>query len=174
MDGEDADTLLKNADAAMYSAKEQGRNNFQFYSEAMNASSFKRLALENALRKALDREGVPGPLSAPGRYRVGKDLGMEALLRWKHPEMGLVSPGDFIPLAEETGLIIPIGEWVLSAACTYNKALQKMGLPPRRVAVNISSLQFRHKSLVATITRVLKVSGLDPAGSRSNSPKAPL
>jgi diguanylate cyclase (GGDEF)-like protein len=161
MDGEDPDTLLKNADAAMYSAKEQGRNNYQFYSEAMNASSFKRLSLENALRKALDRQEFVLYYQPQVHIDSGKIVGMEALLRWKHPEIGTVPPGDFIPLAEETGLIVPIGEWVLDTACIYNKALQKMGLPPRRMAVNISSVQFRPGKLVATITHALKVSGLD-------------
>ena len=161
MDGEDPDTLLKNADAAMYSAKEQGRNNYQFYSEAMNVSSLKRLSLENALRKALDRQEFVLYYQPQVHIDSGKIVGMEALLRWKHPEIGTVPPGDFIPLAEETGLIVPIGEWVLDTACIYNKALQKMGLPPRRVAVNISSIQFRPEKLVATITHALKVSGLD-------------
>ncbi|MGO9016941.1 MAG: putative bifunctional diguanylate cyclase/phosphodiesterase [Syntrophobacteraceae bacterium] len=161
MDGEDPDTLLKNADAAMYSAKEQGRNNYQFYSKAMNASSLKRLSLENALRKALDRQEFLLHYQPQIHINSGKIVGMEALLRWKHPEIGTVPPGDFIPLAEETGLIVPIGEWVLNTACIYNKTLQKMGLPPIRVAVNISSLQFRPERLVATITRALKVSGLD-------------
>jgi diguanylate cyclase (GGDEF)-like protein len=161
MDGEDPDTLLKNADAAMYSAKEQGRNNYQFYSETMNASSFKRLSLENALRKALDRQEFLLHYQPLVDINSGKIVGMEALLRWNHPELGTVSPGDFIPLAEETSLIVPIGEWVLNTACIYNKTLQEMGLPPRSMAVNISSLQFRSQTLVETITRALKVSGLD-------------
>jgi diguanylate cyclase (GGDEF)-like protein len=161
MDGEDPDTLLKNADAAMYNAKEQGRNNYQFYSETMNASSFERLLLENALRKALDREEFLVYYQPQINIDSGKIVGMEALLRWEHPEKGLVPPGDFIPLAEEIGLIVPIGEWILGAACTYNKTLQEMGMPPRRVSVNISSIQFRPKSLVETIERVLKMSGLD-------------
>ncbi len=161
MDGEDSDTLLKNADAAMYNAKEQGRNNYQFYSEAMNASSFKRLSLENALRKAVDRQEFLVHYQPQLDMASGRVVGMEALLRWKHPELGLVPPGDFIPLAEETGLIVPIGQWVLNAACIYNKNLQRMGLYPRRVAVNISSLQFRPGSLVESIRRVLKESGLD-------------
>ncbi len=161
LDGEEADTLLKNADAAMYNAKEQGRNNYQFYSEAMNASSFKRLSLENALRKALDRHEFLVYYQPQVDINSGKIVGLEALLRWKHPEIGLVPPGDFIPLAEETGLILPIGEWVLSAACIFNEGLQKLGLGPIRVAVNISSLQFRPGSLVAAITRALKESGLD-------------
>jgi diguanylate cyclase (GGDEF)-like protein len=161
MDGEDPDTLLKNADAAMYSAKEQGRNNYQFYSAAMNTSSLKRLSLENDLRKALDREQFLVHYQPQIDIDSGKIVGMEALLRWRHPEMGLVSPGDFIPLAEEIGLIVPIGEWVLGAACIYNKALQEAGLPPRRVSVNISSLQFRPRSLVDAIARTLASSGLD-------------
>jgi diguanylate cyclase (GGDEF)-like protein len=162
MDGEDADTLLKNADAAMYSAKEQGRNNYQFYSEAMNSSSFKRLSLENALRKALDRREFLIYYQPQIHVKSGKTVGMEALLRWQHPELGLVSPGDFIPLAEETGLIVPMGEWVLREAATYNMELQNRGLPPVSVAVNISSLQFKPKSLVAAIESALNVSGLDP------------
>jgi diguanylate cyclase (GGDEF)-like protein len=161
MDGEDPDTLLKNADAAMYNAKEQGRNNFQFYSESMNASSFERLSFENALRKALDRQEFLVHYQPQVNINSGKIVGMEALLRWNHPELGLVPPNDFIPLAEESGLIVPIGEWVLYSACKYNKGLQKMGLPPIRVAVNISSLQFKPNTLVEAITQVLKASDLD-------------
>ncbi len=161
MDGQDPDTLLKNADAAMYSAKEQGRNNYQFYSEAMNASSFKRLSLENGLRKALDREEFVLHYQPMIDIHSGRIVAMEALLRWNHPELGTVSPADFIPLAEETGLIISIGEWVLNTACIYNKTLQEMGLPPKRIAVNISSVQFRSQILIETITRALKISGLD-------------
>ena len=145
----------------MYSAKEQGRNNYQFYSEAMNASSFKRLSLENGLRKALDREEFVLHYQPMFDIHSGRIVGMEALLRWHHPDLGTVSPADFIPLAEETGLIISIGEWVLNAACIYNKTLQEMGLPPKRIAVNISSVQFRSEILVETITRALKISGLD-------------
>ena len=161
MDGEDPDTLLKNADAAMYSAKEQGRNNYQFYSEAMNASSFKRLSLENGLRKALDREEFVLHYQPQVDIHSGRIVGMEALLRWHHPELGTISPAEFIPMAEETGLIMPIGEWVLNTACIYDKTLQEMGLPPKRMAVNISSVQFRSQILVDTITRALKISGLD-------------
>lgn len=163
LDGEDADTLLKNADAAMYSAKEQGRNNFQFYSESMNASSYKRLALEISLRKALDREEFLAFYQPQIEIASGKITGMEALMRWKHPEIGLVPPNDFIPLAEETGLIVSMGEWVLIAACVHNKALQDMGLPPKRVAVNISGFQFRRQSLVNTVKKALNISGLDPS-----------
>jgi len=127
----------------------------------MNASSFKRLSLENALRKALDRQEFLLHYQPQVDINSGQIIGMEALLRWNHPETGTVPPGDFIPMAEETGLIVPIGEWVLNTACIYNMVLQKMGLPPRRMAVNISSLQFRPQKLVAAITSALKVSGLD-------------
>ena len=174
LDGEDPDTLLKNADAAMYNAKEQGRNNYQFYSEAMNASSLHRLSLENSLRKALDREEFLVYYQPQVDIQSGKIVGLEALLRWKHPELGLVPPGDFIPVAEETGLIVPIGEWVLNAACIFNEGLQRLGVPPIRVAVNISSLQFRPYSLVDAIKRVLKESGLIPGCSKSSLPRAPL
>ncbi|MHC1724995.1 MAG: putative bifunctional diguanylate cyclase/phosphodiesterase [Syntrophobacteraceae bacterium] len=163
LDGADPDTLLKNADAAMYSAKEQGRNNFQFYSESMNASSFKRLALENALRKALDREELSIHFQPQVNINSGQVTGMEGLLRWEHPEIGRVSPADFIPLAEETGLIVPIGEWVLCKACIQNKMLQDLGLPSKRVSVNISSVQFRPGSLVKAVTHALDISGLDPS-----------
>ncbi|MEM5786895.1 MAG: EAL domain-containing protein, partial [Syntrophobacteraceae bacterium] len=162
LDGDDADTLLKNADAAMYNAKEQGRNSFQFYSASMNAASYKRLALETSLRKALSREEFLIYYQPQIDVASGKTVGMEALLRWRHPEIGLVPPMDFIPLAEETGLIIPIGEWVLCTACFYNKELQLLGLPPKRVAVNISSLQFRRDSLVKSVQKALEISGLDP------------
>ncbi len=162
LDGEDADSLLKNADSAMYNAKEQGRNNYQFYSESMNASSLKRLALETSMRKALDREEFVLYYQPQINVVSGKTVGMEALIRWNHPQMGLVQPLDFIPLAEETGLIVSIGEWVMCAACIRNKALVEMGLEPRRVAVNISSLQFRPYSLVSMIRKALDLSGLNP------------
>lgn len=162
LDGPDPDTLLKNADSAMYSAKEQGRNNFQFYSKSMNATSFKRLTLETSLRKALDREEFLVYYQPQVEIRSGEIAGMEALIRWKSPEMGMVSPADFIPLAEECGLIVPIGEWVLITACKWNKSIQEMGFPPKHVSVNISSHQFRRQSLLRTITRALRLSGLPP------------
>jgi EAL domain-containing protein (putative c-di-GMP-specific phosphodiesterase class I) len=163
LDGDDADTLLKNADSAMYNAKEQGRNNFQFYSESMNAASFKRLALETSLRKALDRREFLLYYQPQIDISSRKTTGMEVLLRWNHPELGLVPPMDFIPLAEETGMIVPIGDWVLAAACIANKAFQEMGLEPRRVAVNMTSHQFRRQSLLDSVTKALKISGLDPS-----------
>jgi len=162
LDGEDADTLLKNADAAMYNAKEHGRNTIKFYSSSMNAASYKRLALETSLRKALDRQEFLLHFQPQVEISSGMISGMEALLRWNHSELGMVPPMDFIPLAEETGLIVSIGDWVLSTACKQAKLLEKMGIETR-VAVNISSLQFRRESLVRTVTHALEASGLDPS-----------
>lgn len=160
-DGEDADTLLKNADTALYRAKEQGRNNYQLYTPAMNARAFERLALENSLRKALERKEFLLHYQAQQDLKTGEITGMEALLRWQHPDLGLVYPAEFISLAEETGLIVPLGEWVLRTAAAQNKAWQKAGLPPMVVAVNLSARQFQHHDLVETVARVLKETGLD-------------
>ncbi len=162
VDGRDADTLLKNADAAMYSAKEQGRNNFQFYTESMNAAAFERLALENNLRKALARGEFRLHYQPQLDTQSGKIVAVEALIRWHHPDLGLVPPVDFIPLAEETGLIVPIGAWVLQAASEQNRQWQKMGLPPLRMTVNISSQQFRQNDLVQNVSHALETSGLEP------------
>lgn len=163
IDGNDVDTLLKNADTAMYHAKDQGRNNFQFYSHTMNATAFDCLALENGLRKALDREEFILYYQPQLDIRTGKIVAVEALIRWQSPDLGLVPPPDFISLAEETGLIQPIGDWVLSTACLQNKAWQDAGFGPLRVTVNLSSHQFRQRDLLATVTRALKDSGLPPA-----------
>lgn len=161
-DGENPETLLKNADTAMYRAKEMGKNNYQLYSPALNAKASERLALENALRHALEREELLLHYQPKIDLPTGKIVGMEALVRWKHPEHGLVSPAEFIPLAEETGLIVPIGEWVLRAACAQNKAWQKVGLPPIRIAVNLSARQFHKQNLSQTIIQVLREVDLDP------------
>ena len=160
-DGEDADTLLKNADTALYRAKEQGRNNYQLYTPAMNARAFERLALENSLRKALERKEFLLHYQPQQDLKTGEITGMEALLRWQHPDLGLVYPAEFISLAEETGLIVPLGEWVLRTAAAQNKAWQKSGLPPLVVAVNLSARQFQHHDLVESVARVLKETGLD-------------
>jgi diguanylate cyclase (GGDEF)-like protein len=161
-DGEDSESLLRNADIAMSHAKKQGRNNFQFYSESMNTNALKRLTLENNLRKALERKEVFLHYQPKMDAKDKKIVGVEALIRWKHPELGLVSPAEFIPLAEETGLIIPIGEWVLRTACSQNKAWQKAGLEPIRISVNLSSRQFEQKNLLETISLVLFEADLDP------------
>ena len=117
-DGDDVELLLRNADTAMYHAKEQGRNNYQFYAASMNAVALRRLILEGKLRRALEHERVRGALPAEDRRSTtGRTCGLEALVRWRDPELGLVLPGDFIPIAEETGLIVPLGDWVLRAVC---------------------------------------------------------
>jgi len=161
-DGEDTKTLLKNADVAMYRAKDRGRNTYQFYTPAMNAAALERLILENSLRRGLEREEFVVYYQPQVNLYTGQIVGAEALVRWQHPELGLVPPMKFIPLAEETGLIIPLGEWVLRTACAQNKAWQEAGFPPLRIAVNLSAHIFKHKDVVKTIVRILKETGLDP------------
>lgn len=161
-DGEDAETLLKNADAAMYRAKHQGRNNYQMYTPAIGNKALERLVLENNLYKALQREEFLLHYQPQIDLNTGEIIGMEALIRWQSGEKGLIPPNHFIPLAEETGLICPIGEWVLRTACVQNRAWQKQGLPPIRVAVNLSGRQFQQQNLVKTIAKVLEDTGLNP------------
>jgi diguanylate cyclase (GGDEF)-like protein len=160
--GENATSLLKNADTAMYNAKKNGRNNFQFYTESLNIITCERFSTENQLRKALDNRELQLFYQPQLDIKARRIVGTEALLRWTHPEKGLLSAASFIPLAEETGLILTIGEWVLSAACHHNKSLQKSGYKPMRVAVNISALQFKQKSFVKTVQRALDNTTLDP------------
>jgi diguanylate cyclase (GGDEF)-like protein/PAS domain S-box-containing protein len=163
LDGEDTDTLIKNAGAAMHFAKDQGRDNYQFYSRAMNATALEKLAMESQLRRALERNELVLFYQPKIRTSNGNIVGLEALIRWKHPELGLVPPNQFIPLAEETGLIVPIGDWVLRQACLQNQAWQRQGLPPVHVAVNIASPHFRQGGLMLSVLAALKESGLDPA-----------
>lgn len=160
--GDNVETLLKNADIAMYRAKDRGRNNYQFFTLDMNKATLDRLNLANSLRHALEREELVIYYQPKVNINTGKVIGMEALVRWQHPDLGLVSPVEFIPLAEETGLIIPIGEWVLRTACVQNKAWQDTGFPPLSVAVNLSVLQFKQHDLIETINRILKETGLEP------------
>ncbi len=161
-DGEDAETLLKNADAAMYRVKQQGKNNFQVYSPAINTKALEQLTLENNLHKALDRREFLLHYQPQVDLKTGKILAVEALVRWNHPTLGLVPPNNFIPLAEETGLICAIGEWVLHTACAQNKAWQQMGMPPLRMAVNLSARQFQQQNLVSMVEKILQETGLEP------------
>lgn len=159
--GADTQSLLKNADTAMYHAKDTGRNTFQFYNENMNAESIDRLALENDLRKALDKEQLELFYQPQIDYRSETIVGCEALLRWRHPERGMVSPMEFIPLAEESGLIHKIGNWVLHTACRQAQLWHSKGHKDLKIAVNLSGRQFRQSNLVLQVAQALIKSGLD-------------
>ncbi|MFA7241374.1 MAG: EAL domain-containing protein [Sulfuricellaceae bacterium] len=162
-DGDNIQLLLKNADVAMYRAKELGRNTFQFYKQDMNARAFETLALENSLRHALKRQEFRLHYQPQIDINSGAIIGMEALIRLQHPELGMVPPGNFIPLAEETGLIVPIGEWVLREACFQAKDWHDSGFDHLRVAVNLSARQFRQKGLLFdAVASALADSGLNP------------
>jgi diguanylate cyclase (GGDEF)-like protein len=161
-DGEDDQTLMKHADIAMYLAKDHGKNNYQFYSTQINVHSFERLALESSLRRALERQEFSLHYQAKVDLGSGCVTGMEALLRWMHPDLGMVSPALFIPLAEETGLIVPIGRWVINTACAQNKAWQDQGLPALPVSVNLSARQFNDEGLLRDVAQALKDSALSP------------
>ncbi|MEH1777980.1 MAG: EAL domain-containing protein [Nostoc sp.] len=158
----DTETLIQHADAALYYAKDKGRNNYQFYSVSLSAKNPELLTLEKSLRYALERNEFTLYYQPRVNIATGEITGMEALLRWQHPEMGLVAPSVFIPLVEESGLIVPIGEWVLRTACSQNKAWQDAGLAPMTIAVNLSLKQFRQPKLVETIAEVLAKTGLEP------------
>ena len=158
----DAETLIQHADAALYYAKDKGRNNYQFYSVSLSAKNPELLTLEKSLRYALERNEFTLYYQPRVNIATEEITGMEALLRWQHPEMGLVAPSVFIPLVEESGLIVPIGEWVLRTACIQNKIWQDAGFPPITMAVNLSLKQFRQPKLVETIATVLEQTGLEP------------
>jgi diguanylate cyclase (GGDEF)-like protein/PAS domain S-box-containing protein len=161
-DGEDAGELLKNADIAMYRAKELGKNTYQFYSADMSARAFERLTLESSLRRALDREEFRLHYQPQVDVETGAIVGVEALLRWQHPEFGLVMPSDFIPLLEETGLIVPAGEWVLRTACVQLAAWHAQGRPELRLAVNLSPRQFQARDLATVVREALAGFDGDP------------
>lgn len=160
--GEDSTTLISNADVAMYEAKKMGRSSFEFYTESLSEKALERLNLENSLRHALEKNEFIVYYQPKVHAKTEKLIGAEALIRWEHSSLGLVSPEKFIPLAEETGLIIPIGEWVLRTACTQNKALQDLGFPPLTISVNLSTLQFHLQDLKKVVQEVLKETGLEP------------
>lgn len=159
-DGTDLGSLLKNSDTALYQAKGAGRNTYRFFAAEMNTRLAERLAIENGLRKALPRNELVLHYQPQFVTATRKLVGFEALVRWNNPEQGLVPPGRFISIAEETGLIIPIGEWVLREACRQNKAWQDSGLPPVVMAVNLSAVQFRQRDLAALVESVLTDTGL--------------
>jgi diguanylate cyclase (GGDEF)-like protein/PAS domain S-box-containing protein len=162
-DGASGETLLKHADIAMYRAKEMGRNNFQFFEPALNARTQARLRIEGALRHALARGEFVLHYQPQVDLKTGNIVGAEALIRWQHADFGMVLPAEFIALAEETGLIVPIGAWVLRTACAQNQAWQDAGLGKLRVAVNMSGIQFAQPDIVQTVAGALNDSGLDPA-----------
>jgi diguanylate cyclase (GGDEF)-like protein/PAS domain S-box-containing protein len=161
LDGDNAELLLKNAETAMYLAKDQGRNSYRIYAAKMNARMAERLDLDTKLRRALEQDELQLHYQPQLDLRTNCIVGVEALLRWIHPEIGMIPLAKIIPLAEETGLIVPIGEWVIRTACRQNLAWQKAGLEPIVVAVNISARQFRHSDLAKTVDAILKETGLE-------------
>jgi diguanylate cyclase (GGDEF)-like protein/PAS domain S-box-containing protein len=161
-DGADAASLMRKADAAMYYAKAAGRNNYQFYAEPMNAAAARRFEIETRLRGALAREEFVLFYQPIVGVQDGRVHGLEVLLRWRHPEQGLVAPDDFIPILEENGLIVPVGEWVIRRACEQAMAWQRAGLPPLPLAVNLSARQFMHRGLIQSIRAIVDDTGIDP------------
>jgi diguanylate cyclase (GGDEF)-like protein len=160
-DGEEAGALIMNADVAMYRAKEQGRNNYQYFTREMNERALERVRMEAALRRAVERREFLLHYQPKADLKSGAICGLEALLRWRHPERGLVSPAEFIPVLEDTGLIVPVGEWVMEAVCAQIRAWREKGLAVPPVAVNLSARQFQQKDLEATVRRILQTAGVD-------------
>ncbi|MFN3927260.1 MAG: EAL domain-containing protein [Pseudanabaenaceae cyanobacterium] len=162
IDGTDIDTLIKNADTAMYRAKERGGSNCQLYKPKMHENTFQKLALENRLRKAIEHEELCLYYQPVVNTNLSKIIGAEALLRWQHPTFGMLPPGQFIPLAEETGLIVPIGYWLLRQACLQSLEWQKLGYPPLRLGVNLSLRQFQQADFVEQLVGILQEINFDP------------
>jgi len=161
-DGLDAETLIKNADTAMYQAKENGRQSFRFFKPAMNVRAVERQSIEESLRRALERNEFALNYQPKIDLRTGAITGAEALLRWTHPTHGLVSPARFIPVAEDCGLILPIGAWVLREACAQARAWVDAGLPVATMAVNVSAMEFRNENFLGNLTAILTETGFDP------------
>ena len=161
-DGEDAETLLKNADAAMYKAKQEGRNSFQYYTKDMTERAYKRVSMETALRHAIERQEFVLHYQPQFSLTNGRLVGMEALVRWQHPEKGVISPLDFIPIAEDTGLIIPLGQWVMEEACRQIKAWHEAHLTDARMAINLSGKQIRNKTFLSDLNATLSSIKCDP------------
>ncbi len=162
-DGLDAEALIKNADTAMYQAKEQGRQSYQFFKPAMNARAVERQSIEESLRRALDRQEFAVHYQPKVCMRTGAITGAEALLRWAHPIRGPISPAQFIPVAEDCGLIVPIGRWVLRRACEQAREWLKAGLPPATMAVNVSAMEFQGGGFLEGLLLILEETGLEPS-----------
>ncbi len=163
-DGEDPNVLLKNADIAMYRAKQQGKNNYQMYSRVLDAKTADRLTLESSLRHAIENGELSAHYQPQVDLKSNQIIGAEALVRWQHPEMGMMSPADFLPIAEETGLIASIDHWVLRCACKQNRYWRDLGFPPMRVAVNLSDRLFHQPDLVQMVDEILQETGLPADG----------
>jgi EAL domain-containing protein (putative c-di-GMP-specific phosphodiesterase class I) len=161
-DGMDAETLIKNADTAMYQAKENGRQSYRFFKPAMNVRAVERQSIEESLRSALQRQEFALHYQPKVNLKTGEITGAEALLRWTHPVRGSISPADFIPVAEDCGLILPIGRWVLQEACKQARSWLDVGLPLATMAVNISSMEFRDDNFLESVFATLSDAGLDP------------
>jgi EAL domain-containing protein (putative c-di-GMP-specific phosphodiesterase class I) len=161
-DGLDAETLIKNADTAMYQAKENGRRSFQFFKPAMNARAVERQFIEEGLRRALEWKEFALHYQPKVNLMTGAITGAEALLRWTHPTRGSISPAQFIPIAEDCGLILPIGAWVVREACEQCRAWMDAGLPVTSMAVNVSAMEFRDKNFLDGLFAILAETGLDP------------
>ncbi len=161
-DGETPEALMRSADSAMYRAKDSGRNNAQFYTADMNVRAAERLEMEHGLRRALLRNEFELHYQPMVELQTGRVAGMEALLRWNHPQRGMLAPGHFLHILESTGLIVPVGEWVLRSACTQSQAFIRLGLPSLRTSVNLSMRQFQQKELVGVVGRILKETGIPP------------
>jgi diguanylate cyclase (GGDEF)-like protein/PAS domain S-box-containing protein len=160
-DGEDAETLIKNADTAMYHAKEHGRNNFQFFKTQMNLKAVERQSVESSLRRALERQEFVLHYQPKVSLDTGEIRGVEALIRWRHPDRGLLAPAQFVPIAEDCGLILEIGRWVLGEACRQARDWQDAGLPPLPIAVNVSAVEFRAPGFVEGVRRILTETDID-------------